>query len=91
MRRRTKHRRRFHTSRIIWKREARIHIYGSEFFGPHWPRPPLGKLRNRDFYLMGCSCDMCKWDKRDPSRRHREKASWDWEVQEGLAERERSN
>lgn len=83
--RRTKHRRRFHTSRIIWKREARRHIWGDSWWSDPENQPALGRLRNRDFYLHGCSCLMCKWDKHDPSRRARERRDWKTEVADQLA------
>lgn len=82
--RRTRHRRRFHTDRIVsnrrrrFLREERSPEYRIE--SPrHWG---YGALADRDPWDCGRHCLLCHWEKFLEPRRTREKRAWrhDWEV-----------
>ena len=77
--RRTRHRRRFHTDRVVRNRRARYHH--------EWPfHPdrtlPYGLLADRDPWDCGRRCLLCHWDKLVEPRRTREKRAWrnDWGI-----------
>jgi hypothetical protein len=84
--RRTKHRRRFHTERVIRNRQAQHRREGWGWFDA---RPlPDGRLADRQAYF-GCSrahCFLCHFDKLIGDRRVREKRRWLGEVEDQLAE-----
>ena len=88
--RRTRHRRRFHTDRIVASRRAR---YLRET--PGWviemgdrdrdwfaARTAYGVLADRDPWDCGRHCEWCHWGKFNEPRRAREKRAWryDWSV-----------
>ncbi len=89
--RRTKHRRRFHTGRVIsnrqraYKREAPAWWgYGDRVFARDLER---GRLRDSNAYF-GCGrprCLVCHWEKYMEPRRAREKRAWQREVAEQFA------
>jgi hypothetical protein len=76
--RRTKHRRRFHTARIIRKRQRRYRRIISPEDRPTWARElQAGRVDRGDYF--GCTrprCLVCHWDKLVEPRRAREKRSW---------------
>lgn len=79
--RRTKHRRRFHTDRVISNRQR---TYERE--APSWWDRSLesGRLRDRNAYF-GCNrprCLVCHWGKFMEPRRAREKRNWRQEAAE---------
>lgn len=84
---RSKHRRRYHTARVIKNRRARgIAIEAGVGWMVENP-PPSGKLDDV-FYYRGCGrarCHLCHWDKLDLSRRARERRAWKREVVDQLA------
>lgn len=78
---RTRHRRRYHTWRIIQKRQARHRRMDQEWFWPEGPLPD-GWLDNEDWY-HGCHrarCGLCRYEKLEGGRRTRENREWrrDW-------------
>lgn len=80
--------RRYHTGRVISNRQRRYRR-----IVPPWVVQqgydrylPAGRLDDR-FAYYGCGnsrCQLCHWDKFDPSRRARVKRAWEREVQEQL-------
>jgi len=82
--RRTRHRRRFHTDRIVNARRARYLRETSEWaLGPDrdglgWLDRKLsyGLLASRDPWDCGRSCLLCHYDKRLEPRRAREERAW---------------
>lgn len=84
--RRTKHRRRFHTDRVIANRRRRGELL--EANDPWWTahRPENGRLANV-FYYRGCGearCYLCHFDKLIGYRRTREKRVWRQEVEDQM-------
>lgn len=83
--RRTRHRRRFHTDRIVSNRRRR---YWAEM--PAWRRDEqmhrrllgYGALADRDPWDCGRRCLLCHWDKLVEPRRARENRAWraDWDL-----------
>lgn len=76
--RRNRHRRRFHTDRIVANRRARFAREG-------WPDPrpdrlAYGRLADRDPWDCGRRCLLCHWGKFVEPRRAREDRAWrtDW-------------
>jgi len=87
--RRTKHRRRFHTGRVISNRQRRHRRLDRWLWVDNtgvWLLPD-GKLDKTDSYLdCGCArCVTCHWGKYMEPRRAREKRAWKREVTEQLA------
>lgn len=87
---RTKHRRRFHTGRVISNRQRRhrrldraLWIDGTD----RWVLPN-GRLDDTDRYhdCGNSRCMLCHGDKLDPSRRARERRAWRREVDAQLEE-----
>jgi hypothetical protein len=87
--RRTRHRRRFHTDRIVNARRARylwergaweIRFLASD--EDRWAarRLSYGRLSTMDPWDCGRSCWSCHFDKREPGRRTRAERAWrtDW-------------
>lgn len=82
--RRTRHRRRFHTDRIVSNRRVRYKRESSWW----WPeylenkRFSYGALADRDPWDCGSHCLLCHWDKFEEPRRTRENREWrkDWGV-----------
>lgn len=84
--RRTKHRRRFHTGRVISNRRRRGRTLEKNDWWREHP-PENGRLRDR-FYFRGCGvarCGLCHPHKRWGGDRTREKRAWEREVAEDLA------
>lgn len=86
--RRTKHRRRFHTDRVIANRQRRYRREESGWVvAEGWSRRlEDGRLADRYAYF-GCSrarCFICHFDKLIGDRRTREKRAWRREVAEQL-------
>lgn len=86
--RRTKHRRRFHTDRVISnrRRRGRTLEYRDWWWAEHPPAD--GRLRDR-FYFRGCGvarCGLCHPHKRWGGDRTREKRQWRDEVVAGLTD-----
>lgn len=84
--RRTKHRRRFHTERVIANRRrlGEKLLWEDEWFVRHPPED--GRLHDR-FYYRGCGnarCFLCHFDKLIGDRRTREKRLWMLEAEEQL-------
>jgi hypothetical protein len=82
--RRTKHRRRYHTGRVISNRQRRQRRLDRALWvdGTGTWVLPNGRLDDTDRY-HDCGrprCLLCHWDKFDPSRRAREKRGWRREV-----------
>lgn len=80
--RRTKHRRRFHTGRVISNRQRAYLREAPGWWGRDWDLPD-GRLANRNAYF-GCGrphCLMCHWDKYMEPRRAREKRTWKREAE----------
>lgn len=77
MPRRTRHRRRFHTDRVVRNRRAR---YRRET--PPWRgelderRFAYGALADRDPWDCGRHCNLCHWSKFNEPRRARENREW---------------
>jgi hypothetical protein len=88
--RRTRHRRRFHTDRIVANRRARLIREESPWNRTNWPdwisaRMAYGRLADRDPWDCGHTrCGCCHWYKYsgDHQRRRREERLWrqDWGV-----------
>lgn len=87
--RRTRHRRRFHTDRIVSNRRARYRREDAE----RWPyavnhaewltkRMAYGRLADRDPWDCGSHCLLCHGEKFIEPRRTRENRAWreDWNV-----------
>lgn len=87
MPRRTRHRRRFHTDRVVAARRARYLRETRDwalYDGP-WlaKRLAYGRLADRDPWDCGNSrCGICHWHHRE-SRRAREKRAWKRDALEG--------
>ena len=82
--RKTRHRRRFHTDRIVANRRRR---YRRE--APSWAsaennprRFGYGALSDRDPWDCGGRCFLCHYEKLSEPRRAREKRTWreDWDL-----------
>lgn len=83
--RKTRHRRRFHTDRIVqnrrrrYQREARSGwaAYEAATFPEWWAeRLSYGRLADRDPWDCGSHCELCHWAKFNEPRRTREKRAW---------------
>lgn len=88
--RRTKHRRRYHTDRVIQNRQRRA---AQETPSWWWPRRlEDGRLSDRNaFFDCGrAHCLLCHWDKFMEPRRTRENRAWRREAEAEVAEWERS-
>ena len=83
--RRTKHRRRFHTRRVVRNRQRRYVETPTWRFG--WLEDlEDGRLEDRNAYF-GCSrphCYLCHWEKYLIPRRAQEKRAWKKEVYDQL-------
>lgn len=83
--RRTKHRRRFHTGRVISSRRRRGRTLEPQ--DRWWSHPPEnGRLKDR-FYFRGCGsprCWLCHMGKLEPGRREREERKWRQEWRDEL-------
>jgi hypothetical protein len=85
--RRTKHRRRFHTGRVISNRRRRGRTLEKNDWWWREHPPENGRLRDR-LYFRGCGlprCGLCHPHKRWGGDRTREKRAWKREVAEQLA------
>jgi len=84
----TRHRRRFHTDRVVAARRARYlresHPLRQPLATNHdawWTRvTSYGLLADRDPWDCGSHCELCHWDKFNEPRRARENREWrrDW-------------
>lgn len=74
--RRTRHRRRFHTDRIVSNRRARYKREAHYWEGIRISRLAYGALADRDPWDCGRSCWMCHYEKREPGRRTRGNREW---------------
>jgi hypothetical protein len=87
--RRTRHRRRFHTDRVVrnrrrrYWRESSATAWNAGHF-PEWfaKRMAYGVLADRDPWDCGRRCLLCHWDKHVEPRRARENRAWraDWGI-----------
>jgi hypothetical protein len=86
--RRTKHRRRYHTDRVIANRQRRYRREGSGWLvGGRERHLQDGRLADRYAYF-GCGrahCYLCHFDKLIGDRRAREKRTWLREVEDQLS------
>lgn len=76
----TRHRRRFHTDRIVSNRRA-AYLRSLRHWETVWPRKlQYGHLADRDPWDCGSHCLLCHGEKFVEPRRTREKRAWraDW-------------
>jgi hypothetical protein len=88
--RRTKHRRRFHTDRVVAARRARYlresqdhrNRYGFNYEEWLAKRLSWGRLSTMDPWDCGSACWLCHYGKREGGQRTREERAWrrDWGV-----------
>lgn len=82
--RRTRHRRRFHTDRVVRNRRARFTRESEPFRWPlavnhdEWIARTLSyeRLADSDPWDCGSHCELCHWAKFNEPRRAREKREW---------------
>ena len=80
--RRTRHRRRFHTDRIVRNRRARYRRETPDWALTRDPdRLSYGRLADLDPWDCGRHCLMCHWEKFLEPRRAREKRAWRREIE----------
>lgn len=86
--RRTRHRLRFHTDRIVSNRRARYLRESMPDWRERWndmdnpKRFGYGALADRDPWDCGSHCELCHWAKFNEPRRARETRAWrkDWAI-----------